>query len=164
MEDSASQTCYEGTAVQAYKSFMARSREHEVMMPYLREILHQEFNRYDIKHVARLSMWVWFWVRLTSSCFAVLVSYRTVIYCKCQSSQLAFIHSSASWITRKSNSRILRRSQFIYLLLFVCFFLIACFFFIPLCRTESDKNILDVLGVGSGGGLWQPAVPSKAAV
>lgn len=46
MEDTAGKSCYEGTAVQAYKSFMMRSREHEVIMSHLRQILHQEFDRY----------------------------------------------------------------------------------------------------------------------
>ncbi|XP_075887299.1 histamine N-methyltransferase-like [Nelusetta ayraudi] len=45
MEDTTRKTCYEGTAVQDFKLFRERSRELVVIVPCLREILHQEFNR-----------------------------------------------------------------------------------------------------------------------
>lgn len=67
MEGATRKTCYEGTAVQNFKLFMERSREHEVIVPYLSEILQQEFNRYSRTDGGRPSALV----RLTPLCFQV---------------------------------------------------------------------------------------------
>lgn len=67
MEGATRKSCYDRTAVQNFKLFVERSREHEVIVPYLSEILQQEFIRYSRTDRGRPSALV----RWTPLCFQV---------------------------------------------------------------------------------------------